>query len=458
MKHILRSVIALFACVWLCSSYISVHASSQRLNPYSDVYEDMWSYEVIETLFRHNVISESMELKPLENESRAAFVSYLHRLDLMLGSDGEQAAEVVFSDVPANHPYFDAVYWAQKNGIVNGVGEGRFTPNDPLTRESICTILMRYVQHAGIKLKLKHPATQFVDSLRISDYARSAVVACQMAQIMNGYGNGFFKPFECISREEALAVVYRVFDAAMNPPTGYAKLVNTAVGAYDALYSNFLPVPDPVVPLSDPVDLSYFDRVAFVGDSVSLRLQYYCAATRALGNATFLCAGSLSASNALYPAGPSTFHPSYLGKKMLVEECVSASGAEIVYIMLGINNISFGVERATADMMTLIERILELSPNVKIMIQSVTPMASTSSILSNKLNNDRINEYNRIMKDYCLENGWYYVNVAEAVSDASGYLVPDYCSDNAGMGIHFTNAAAEVWVDYLLTHVPEKIK
>ena len=62
------------------------------------------------------------------------------------------------------------------------------------------------------------------------------------------------------------------------------------------------------------------------------------------------------------------------------------------------------------------------------------------------------------MQSICEERGWYFINVAESVKDQNGYLASAYCSDNNSMGIHFTNAACQVWVDYLKTHAPAALK
>lgn len=253
-------------------------------------------------------------------------------------------------------------------------------------------------------------------------------------------------------------MLWRLLDSVRNRPAASAITVDTAAGAYDSLYDNFAPVPDPLVPESAPVELSYFDHVAIVGDSVSVMLQYYCASSKALGNATFLCAGSLSATNALFGVGSESVHPFYQGKKVLVEDGVAACGADVAYIMLGINNIAYGIDKATEDMVLLIDRILQKSPNVEIVIESVTPMASSSTIISYSLNNEKIKEYNQRMKDICLERGWHFVNVAEAFTDENGFLPPVYCSDNYGMGIHFTAEAAAKWTEYLISHVPEELK
>ena len=52
--------------------------------------------------------------------------------------------------------------------------------------------------------------------------------------------------------------------------------------------------------------------------------------------------------------------------------------------MLGVNNISYGVDYAANDMVTLIDRILAKSPGVSIIIESTTPMASSSTIVTDK--------------------------------------------------------------------------
>ena len=206
----------------------------------------------------------------------------------------------------------------------------------------------------------------------------------------------------------------------------------------------------------EPVDPSYFDNAAFVGDSVSLKLSYYAAATGALGNAQFFTAGSLGSANALWEVSDESVHPSYQGVKMTVEDCVANSGAEVVYIMLGMNDIGlYGIEDSVKNYKTLAEKILEKSPAVKIVVQSMTPMTDTSEILGESLNNENIKVYNEKLRELCTQQGWAFVDVASVMYDAEGKnLNRDFCSDPDGLGVHFTEAGCEKWVEYLSTHVP----
>ena len=53
--------------------------------------------------------------------------------------------------------------------------------------------------------------------------------------------------------------------------------------------------------VNSPVDAKWFDDAVFVGDSVTLKLSYYCDEhPEALGNARFFCAGSLGFESALW--------------------------------------------------------------------------------------------------------------------------------------------------------------
>jgi len=207
------------------------------------------------------------------------------------------------------------------------------------------------------------------------------------------------------------------------------------------------------LPESSEVDSSYFNDAAFVGDSISLKLSYYQASTSALGKAQFFASGSLSAANALWDVSDKSVHPSYQGTKSRVEDCVAMSGAKKLFIMLGMNDIGiYGLEGSIENYKELLGLIIEKSPGIQIFVQSMTPMAASSTSKSSKLNNDKIKEYNELLLEMCKENGWYFLDVASVMYDDAGNLKESYCSDLTSMGMHFTNEGCEKWVDYLKTH------
>ena len=447
MKRRLSRLIALICAVVI----LTQNAGAVSALPYGDVASDRWSYASIKTLYDIGVFPQQDAFKPTETETRGNFVMYLYLLAQRLGADTSAATQNPFADVTADDPWYEACVWAYRNNIVKGVNANSFSPQSYIMRQDVCVIMLRFIRYLKLSVAKAAEPTLFVDAFKISGYARTPVIACRMMGLIDGYSNGFFRPSGNISREECAAVICRLYRAANKKPSEGTALVETREGAYDSLYRTVTGFPT-TLSLSGEISAEYFSDAVFVGDSVSVMLQYYCTATKALGGAKFLCAGSLSATNALNDVTQSSVHPSYQGKKMKVEDGVAACGAKKVYIMLGINNISYGLSKSTGDMVKLINRIKEKSPNVTIFVQSVTPMSEKSSIRSERLNNSTIAAYNQKMEEICAENGWYFVNVAEAFRNSGGCLPQEYCSDYTGMGIHFTNKAAEHWVSYLKTH------
>lgn len=206
------------------------------------------------------------------------------------------------------------------------------------------------------------------------------------------------------------------------------------------------------IPESAAVEPSWFDDACFIGDSITEGLRTY-ALTGALGSAQFFAVRSYSTINALRPLSDDGPHPTYQGERMTAIDCVAKSGAKKVYLMLGTNDLYNGIDASVKRYQQLIEKILEKSPDVKIFVQSMTPMTASSSYIGEMLNNDNIKLYNEKLLSMCEENGWYFVNVAAVMYEPSGEaLSSDYCSDKTTMGVHFNPKGYQQWVAYLRTH------
>ena len=235
---------------------------------------------------------------------------------------------------------------------------------------------------------------------------------------------------------------------------------STAQSATPQSASSQLVVPSatPVaaVAASAKVNPNYLDDAVFIGDSVSLKLKNYVTAKRKtdagfLGKAQFLTAGSMGSGNALKPLSSSSIHPSYNGKKALLEDNVAAIGAKKVYVMLGINDIApYGVDDSVKNMAKLLANIKAKSPNVLIFVQSSTPMIEKAQMTS--LNNPNLAAYDVKLSQMCKDKGYYFVDVASVMRDSAGNLPLEYCSDPDVLGMHFTDKACQIWIDFILTH------
>lgn len=109
--------------------------------------------------------------RPNDTMTRSQFVTILWRQS----GRPAPAKKASFTDLdPKQTWYHDAVAWAEENEVVNGIGGGKFGPEDPVTREQMMVILFRYSgQSAGLESMLYEGA--FRDEDKISPWAKDAV-------------------------------------------------------------------------------------------------------------------------------------------------------------------------------------------------------------------------------------------------------------------------------------------
>ena len=140
--------------------------------------------------------------------NRAMFVTVLWR---MSGCPA-WSTPAGFTDLEADW-YADAVAWACENGIVSGYDETTFGPNDPVTREQMCALVLRYLNYLGMDLSAKGDEIAFKDADQISAWAKDAVDLCSSIGLINGYDGHVFAPKNGATRMEISAVLTRFITA-----------------------------------------------------------------------------------------------------------------------------------------------------------------------------------------------------------------------------------------------------
>ena len=247
------------------------------------------------------------------------------------------------------------------------------------------------------------------------------------------------------SEVEALGHTYvTTFVAPTTESQGYnLHTCATCGGSYQ---DGFIPKVEPaVIPARNTEVMHFFDDAAFIGDSISLKLQHYQTEFGVFGSATFLTAGSYSVNHAVN----GTMFLTYRGQQMTPEDALAACGAKKVFILLGMNDIALtGIDKAIQNWGVLIGRIREKNPDIVIYIQSGTPIIIGGEMKT--LNNANMNKYNERLKIFAMENGCFYVDVASAMKDSNGGLRAQYCSDNF---VHLTYAGCDAWTAVLRAYV-----
>ena len=192
---------------------------------------------------------------------------------------------------------------------------------------------------------------------------------------------------------------------------------------------------------SEPVDDSYFDDVAFVGDSRTDGFRLYSGLERG----TYFCVTGETVASATDMENWKTED----GRKISLADAVAAADCGKIYLMLGVNELGWnGTDIFRGHAENLLRRLQADHPDAEIVVQSLLPVSAEQDAKGSYVNNQRILAYNQVWMELAEETGCDYVNIAEAVTGEDGCLPAEMSFD----GVHLNRAGCHAWLDYLRTH------
>ena len=190
----------------------------------------------------------------------------------------------------------------------------------------------------------------------------------------------------------------------------------------------------------------FFDSAVFIGDSVTYGFQSYCVAKRLetpgfFGSASFLAAASYSISTALFNT-PNADYLRFRGYGVSITQGIQMTEAKWVYLLLGVNDMAGNYHESNVEKYgALIDLISEFCPDVKIVVQSLTPVTRDFCKLR-VVNITEWNAFNDDLAAMCAEKGVYFVDIATSLMDEEGYLPSELSSDQM---FHLSPAAMDLW-------------
>ncbi len=141
-------------------------------NPFTDVRSTDWFSDAVNYVYSEGIMDGTSVymFSPNNATSRGMLVTILWRL-----AGQPVVTGTSFSDVSSSAYYYYAVLWASKYGIVDGLGNNMFGPDQAITREQFAVILYRYAQHCGYSTSANSTLVGYADSNKISSYALTAM-------------------------------------------------------------------------------------------------------------------------------------------------------------------------------------------------------------------------------------------------------------------------------------------
>ena len=178
--------------------------------PFADVSGSDWFYNDVRYVYEKGIMdgTGADRFSPNAPLTRAMIVTILYR---MAGSPSVSGSSD-FTDVTAGKWFAKAVAWAAANGIVNGYGSGLFGPNDPVTREQLAAILYRYAVYGGMTaVTLEENLGSFADTAQLSAYAIQAMNWAVGQGLINGSGSNLV-PKAQATRAQVAAIIHRYLE------------------------------------------------------------------------------------------------------------------------------------------------------------------------------------------------------------------------------------------------------
>ena len=178
--------------------------------PFADVSSSDWFYNDVRYVYEKGIMdgTGADRFSPNAPLTRAMIVTILYR---MAGSPSVSGSSD-FTDVAAGKWFAKAVAWAAANGIVNGYGDSLFGPNDPVTREQLAAILYRYAVYGGMTaVTLEENLGSFADTAQLSAYAIQAMNWAVGQGLINGSGSNLV-PKAQATRAQVAAIIHRYLE------------------------------------------------------------------------------------------------------------------------------------------------------------------------------------------------------------------------------------------------------
>ena len=196
------------------ASSVKVSASFAKVKQsFDDVKTGDWFAKAVDYAADQGMMNGvgNNKFAPDAATTRGMIVTVLYRLE-----NEPTVGSAAFTDVHDGEYYAKAVAWASANGIVNGYGNGKFGPNDAITREQFAAILYRYAQYKGYDVSVGESTNilSYADAQSISEYAIPALQWACGAGVMNGAG-GKLLPKDNATRAQAAQLLMNFCENAV---------------------------------------------------------------------------------------------------------------------------------------------------------------------------------------------------------------------------------------------------
>lgn len=173
---------------------------------FSDVDTHRWYHQGLDFVLSQGLMNGvgGGRFQPDGTLTRGQMVTILYRL----AGSPEASGQTPFTDVATGRFYTNAVVWAYDSNIVKGVTDTAFAPDAAVTREQLVTFLARYARWEGRGTAVAGNLENFPDAAQVSNYAVVPMIWAVENGILNGI-DGRLAPQNTATRAQIAAILQR---------------------------------------------------------------------------------------------------------------------------------------------------------------------------------------------------------------------------------------------------------
>lgn len=223
-----KRIISIILAVAIVGTMLPTTAFAANTVSFRDVAPTAWYYDAVGYVSRKGIMSGvgNGSFSPETTLTRAQLCQILYNME-----GKPRTGNGAFSDVSADAWYKDAVSWSAEHSIVNGMGNGIFNPNLPITREQVVTILYRFAAYKNYNLSVPVSLDDYSDAGRLSSWAEDAMCWAVSEGIISGTSATTIAPQGTATRAQAATMLMRFCERMEAKEKFYAKDVEDFRGA-----------------------------------------------------------------------------------------------------------------------------------------------------------------------------------------------------------------------------------
>ena len=184
----------------------AVNNYAENTTPFTDVGTKRWYSEAVNTMYSKKIMTgtTTSTFEPDTPLTRGMLIQMLY------AQEGKPSVtkKTTFTDVTSSMYCYDAISWAQANGIAAGYGDGTVGPNSKLTRQEAVQILYSYAKYKGVSISGAKDLSSFRDASSLT-WSKTAMQWAYGNTLLAGYEDGTLRPSGTTTRAEMAQIMMR---------------------------------------------------------------------------------------------------------------------------------------------------------------------------------------------------------------------------------------------------------